>query len=91
MSEISARTLYHKFSKPEHREAAKKGIKMVESKDYLVDRALGSVRGMKDGIYKNCPQDLIEHVIECLMFADLINLENVEPIPLTQINRPAKF
>lgn len=90
MSEISARTLYHKFSKPEHREAAKKGIKMVESKDYLVDRVLGALRGGKDGLYKNCPQDLVERIIECLLFADLIDLDNVKPIPLTQINREVR-
>lgn len=85
------RSLYNKFKyNSDERLKAETALKLVKCRDYLVDRALGSVRGMKDGKYKDCPQELIENVIDCLILSDLINLNNVKPIPLTQINKKVK-
>lgn len=91
MSEISTRALFKKYLNVEDREKAKEAILMAECRDYLVDRVLGSVRGMKDGKYKDCEQDLIENIVDGLLLSGVIKTEKVKKIPLTQINRERSY
>lgn len=59
----------------------------LKIRPYLIDRALGGVRGIEDGKYKDTPQAVVETIVDILLVNDLIRIDNVESIPLTNYRK----
>jgi len=79
------KTLYFSFLAKNNISEAREVVEAIEKRVYLIDRLLGSVRGMSDGKYKDTPEELIANVVDTLLSNGLINVSEVEPIRLTQI------